>query len=52
MPGYNSEDIEKIEQNAIAEERDARKATSVVNDAITHMNPQRQSNEDKSQNKR
>ena len=52
MPEYNSEEIEKIEQNAKDEERNARKASAVVDEAISHMVPQRHNNEDKSRNKR
>ncbi|MFC3885444.1 hypothetical protein ACFOU2_18950 [Bacillus songklensis] len=43
---------EVIEQNAKDEEHNARKATAVVNDAISHMVPQRHYDEDKSRNKR
>jgi hypothetical protein len=52
VPEYNPDEVEKFEQNAKDEEQNARKASAVVDEAISHMVPQRQYNEDKSRNKR
>lgn len=48
----NPEEINQLIRRAKKEEKDAKTATNVVNDAVSHMSPQRQYSKNRSQNKR
>ncbi|MBD1380571.1 hypothetical protein [Metabacillus arenae] len=52
MVENNREEIDQIEQKAKEEDNNAKNASEIVNHSISNMNPQRQYNQDNSQNKR
>ncbi|SDI48102.1 hypothetical protein [Alteribacillus bidgolensis] len=45
-------EAEQIEKQAKKDDQNAHKAEEAVTESLTHMNPQRQYSEDKSQSKR
>ncbi|WP_167553103.1 hypothetical protein [Evansella clarkii] len=52
MNENSPKDIELIERRAREEDREAKRADIVVEEAISHMNPQRQYSAEKSLDKR
>lgn len=52
MVEHNPEEINQLVRRAKKEDKDAKNATNVVNDAVSHMSPQRQYSKERSQNKR
>ncbi|WP_169891258.1 hypothetical protein [Litchfieldia alkalitelluris] len=52
MSEYTGKEVHEIEQAAIKDDHNAKKARAEVDEATAHMNVQRQYSEDLSQNKR
>lgn len=52
MTEHTPQDVSRIQTEAQGQEREAKKAREVVQDAVSHMGPQRQYKKDKEQDKR